>query len=113
MKHTATQALMTIAIAVALAVAVVVAARAEDPRFVWPKNDQFTCRGELIRDDYKVLQLARNARNLTWCDAEIADHLEAKVLKVCVVGSLCEIKGSIQGHGAFAWVKITKVRRGE
>jgi hypothetical protein len=102
---------LLIALATTVALVGPAAAGPKDPRFIWPKNDQFTCRGELTRDNYQVLQLARNAYNLTWCDAEISGDLEAKVLKICVVGSLCEIKGIIQGHGAFAWVKITKIQQ--
>jgi hypothetical protein len=98
---------------IALATTVALAGPAtagENPRFIWPKNDQFTCRGELTRDKYQVLQLAENPDNLTWCDAEITEDFEAKVLKVCAVGSLCEIKGSIRGHGTFVWVKIRKIQ---
>ena len=80
-------------------------------KVVWPKNNRFTCIGELVRDD-NGLHLAQNQQSLVWCEiAEISDDNEAKVIKVCTVGDLCEIRGTIHGHGAFLWTKITKVRK--
>jgi hypothetical protein len=84
-------------------------ASAKDPAFVWPKNSQFRCTGILMKRD--AYQLHPDKGMLTWCDAELADEEETRVLKTCAPGDRCEIKGIIKGHGAFSGVKIHSVRR--
>jgi hypothetical protein len=80
-----------------------------DRRFVWPKNSQFNCSGILVLDEGSY-QLKADESMLTWCDADIDDKDKGRVLDACTVGGRCEIKGTILGHGAFTWVKITSVR---
>jgi hypothetical protein len=47
---------------------------------------------------------------LAWCDAEIGDKDEGRVLGACKLGQRCEIKGTIRGHGTFGWVEINSVK---
>jgi hypothetical protein len=86
------------------------AASKDDPRFLWPKNSQFSCRGVLVQDG-DTYRLKADANMLAWCDADIADNNEGRVLAVCKLGDRCEIKGVIMGHGAFGWVRITSVKK--
>lgn len=69
------------------------------------------CHGYLVKDEFG-LHLAKNSNGapfdgVSWCDASIED--QDKVLRKCVVGGPCSIKGSVQGHGVFNWVKIDTV----
>lgn len=79
-----------------------------DPRFVWPKNSRFTCSGVLVHDD--GYSLKPDDDMLTWCSADIDDKDEGRVLGACKAGGRCEIKGTIAGHGTFAWTAISSVR---
>jgi hypothetical protein len=90
--------------------ALVAPASARDPAFVWPKNSQFSCTGVLVKDEH-AYQLRPDEGMLTWCDADLWEGKELRALKTCSLGNRCEIKGVIQGHGAFAWTKINSVRR--
>jgi hypothetical protein len=80
------------------------AASKDDPRFLWPKNSQFSCRGVLVQDG-DTYRLKADANMLAWCDADIADNNEGRVLAVCKLGDRCEIKGVIMGHGAPSWTE--------
>lgn len=85
------------------------AANKTDPRFVWPKNSQFTCGGVLAKEQ-TTYRLTPDPHMLAWCDAYIEDKDKDRVLGVCKLGNRCEIKGTIRGHGAFGWVEITSVK---
>jgi len=85
------------------------AASQTDPTPAWPKNSQFNCSGILVQEE-GIFQLKPDQGMLPWCGADIEDKDKGRVLAVCKVGSRCEIKGVINGHGAFSWVKITSVR---
>jgi hypothetical protein len=103
--------LKTLAVAAAL-VATVMPAKAADPAFVWPKNSQFTCIG-LLEQSRGAYRLSPNPEDKmkTWCDADLSEGKEVQVLKACSLNDQCIIKGVIEGHGTFAWVKIYSVRK--
>jgi hypothetical protein len=89
-----------------------------DAQMIWPKNSRFQCVGTLKIDadesaqEKEVLyQLDPVEGMLAWCDAYLAGERATKVLKTCKVGSNCEIKGEISGHGIFAWRRIDSVRK--
>ena len=45
------------------------------------------------------------------CNAVLQGNELRKVLKVCLPGEICRIKGGFAGHaGSFGWVKIIQVR---
>ncbi|SEM72922.1 hypothetical protein [Bradyrhizobium sp. OK095] len=81
-----------------------------DPKFVWPKDNRFTCRG-VMAEEQGVLLLTPDQNMLTWSDADIDDKDRIRVLKVCKLGDRCEIKGTIRGHGTFGWVEINSIVR--
>ena len=85
------------------------AAAKTDPRFVWPKNSQFTCSG-ILAQEQGTYRLAPDQRMLTWCDADIDNKDKGRVLDACKLGDRCKIKGTIRGHGTFGWVEITSVK---
>lgn len=86
------------------------AANKPDPKFAWPKDNRFTCRG-ILSEDQGTLMLAPDQNMLTWCDAEIDDKDRSRVLQVCKLGNHCEIRGTIRGHGTFGWVAINSIAR--
>jgi hypothetical protein len=90
-------------------VSALAAANKTDPRFVWPRNSQFTCSGVLAQEQ-GTYRLTPDQGMLTWCDADIDDKDKGRVLDACKLGDRCEIKGTIRGHGTFGWVKITSVK---
>ncbi|EJN15563.1 hypothetical protein PMI42_00855 [Bradyrhizobium sp. YR681] len=97
--------------ATCLGTGVVLAATSKsDPKFVWPGDNRFTCRG-VLAEEQGVLKLTPDQAMLTWCDADIDDKDRGRVLNVCKVGDRCEIKGTIRGHGAFGWVEIKSIVR--
>jgi hypothetical protein len=81
------------------------------------------CVGKLIRDDIEIHlePLKKGATFDIWCDAGLFNTndkgMEAfkvahdKVLSVCRLGDICEIKGVVEGYGSFSWYKIHSVRR--
>ena len=83
-----------------------------DPKFVWPKDNRFTCRG-VLAEEQGGLRLTPDQNMLTWCDADIDDKDRSRVLNVCRLGNRCEIKGTIRGHGAFGWVEIKSIVRSQ
>lgn len=85
------------------------AANKTDPRFVWPKNSQFTCRGFLTQEQ-GVYGLTPDPGMLAWCDADIGHKDKRRVSDACKLGDHCEIKGTIKGHGSFGWAEITSVK---
>jgi hypothetical protein len=86
------------------------AANKPSPKFVWPKDNRFACRG-IMAEEQGVLLLTPDQNMLTWCDAEIGDKDRSRVLNVCKIGDRCEIKGTIRGHGTFGWVEIDTIVR--
>lgn len=88
--------------------AALAAANKPDPKFVWPKDNRFTCRG-ILAEEQGALQLTPDQNMLTWCDADIDDKDRSRVLSICKLGDHCEIKGTIRGHGTFGWVAITSI----
>jgi hypothetical protein len=89
-------------------VSALAAANKTDPRFVWPKNSQFTCRGVLAHEQ-GTYRLTPDQGMLAWCDADIDDKDKDRVLDTCKLGDRCEMKGIIRGHGAFGWVEVTSI----
>jgi hypothetical protein len=79
-----------------------------DPTLLWPKNSRFTCRG-VLADEQGTYRLTPDQGMLAWCDADIDDKDKNRVSNACKLGDHCEIRGTIMGHGAFAWVEITSV----
>jgi hypothetical protein len=79
-----------------------------DPRLVWPKNSQFTCRGVLTQEE-GTYRLTPDQNMLTWCDADIGDKDRGRLLDACRLGGRCEIKGIIRGHGVFGWSEISVI----
>ncbi len=79
-------------------------------KFVWPKDNRFTCRG-ILAEDQGSLKLTPDQNMLAWCDADIDDKDGGRVLDVCKLGDRCEIKGTIRGHGTFGWVEIKSIVR--
>jgi hypothetical protein len=77
-----------------------------------------SCQGVLVQDDTLHLQPVPPFREIgggpPWCDADISDefgHGAARlVLATCKVDEWCEIKGVVDGHGTWNWVKILSVR---
>jgi hypothetical protein len=84
-----------------------------------------TCIGVLVHDD-SGYRLKPDTGSSSWCDAEISNEYGqegsvSQILSACKVGggtaklplaqsSRCEIKGIVNGHGAFYWVKLSSVR---
>lgn len=69
------------------------------------------CRGVLkITDEYGLFlkNYPSNDKWDSWCDAEL-DGMKEKVLKICSLNNKCEIKGNVEGHGAFEWVYIDQI----
>jgi hypothetical protein len=100
---------VAMAVMVMACVSPLAAANKTDPRFVWPENSQFTCRGLLAHEE-DAYRLAPDQGVLVWCDADIGDKDSGRVLNVCKLGDRCEIKGTIRGHGAFGWVEISSIK---
>jgi hypothetical protein len=44
-----------------------------------------------------------------YCDAEFYQNAR-KILRVCPVSSIYEIKGEVTGHGAFVWRTVRSVK---
>jgi hypothetical protein len=80
-----------------------------DPRFMWPKNSLFVCRGVVAQEE-GTFRLKPDQDMLTWCDAEVGGKDEVRVLRSCKLGERCEIRGMISGHGTFGWAKITSIK---
>jgi hypothetical protein len=85
------------------------AANKIEPRFVWPKNSKFTCRGVLVQEQGGY-RLSPDQGMLAWCDADIDDQDKNRVLDACKLGDRCEIKGIIRGHGTFHWIGFTSIK---
>ena len=85
--------------------------------FAKPKSSiAKTCSGILTEvKDFEGNYQLENASGGELCDSYIGEVGSAtalkQVLKVCVVGHRCHIRGLIRGHGAFWWVKIFSVHR--
>lgn len=94
---------------VSVCVSALAAANQKDPSVIWPKNSQFICRGVLVHEG-GTYRLTPDQGMLAWCDADIAENDNGRVLNVCKLGDRCEIKGTINGHGAFGWVAISSIR---
>jgi hypothetical protein len=103
-----TKLFSTLAVA-ALSLAMLAPAKAEDRTLIWPKNSQFTCGGTVTLNEGSY-QLNPDSGMLTWCDADLAGKEKDQVLKACPLNTRCQIKGIIEGHGAFGWVKIISAR---
>jgi hypothetical protein len=69
-----------------------------------------TCSGVLVESEPGYYNLNPDIGSGLWCDADIAEDLSSKVLKVCPVGVRCRIKGTVHGRGAFSWIKITSIQ---
>jgi len=77
-----------------------------------------TCTGVLTSSDTQLdsdaIKLKPEAGSVTWCDSDIEDDIaepgtRARVLKKCWFGGRCRIRGIVNGHGAFYWVRIQSV----
>jgi hypothetical protein len=70
-----------------------------------------SCDGVLRSDEYHILSLDPGRTTVVnWCDADFgSDDIERTVLGVCQVGDRCHVEGYFAGHGAFSWIRLTKV----
>jgi hypothetical protein len=75
-----------------------------------PKSIHQSCSGVLTLEA-GFYELKPDAGAGTWCDSYVSDGLVQKVLKACTVGDRCHIEGSVVGHGAFYWTRISSVRK--
>ena len=87
----------------------------------YAKSKSHHCVGYLYNDSELGPRLAQDRRGSTFvssnCDASLDDMLpetaraRRSVLRTCTFGELCEIYGTIEGHGTFAWTSVRRVRR--
>ena len=70
-----------------------------------------SCDGVLRSDKDNTLSLDPGRTTaVTWCDADFdSDDIARAVLGVCQVGDRCHVEGYFAGHGAFSWIRLTKV----
>lgn len=71
------------------------------------------CTGRMGFDDFGYHLFgdfaADTSGNSTWCDASLSEQNKELVLKVCPLGTRCEISGEFAGHGTFEWTIIHSV----